>query len=75
MTRPWSRTRECSAANRRRDEAALTAWRVHAGHHGAQEAGRAQVFEDYRLRVAQVVREESPGKPAWQPKKVFFTSE
>ena len=53
-----------------RDEAALTAWRVHAGHHGAQECGRGQVFEDYRLRVAQVVREETPGKPAWQPQRL-----
>lgn len=50
-----------------RDEAALTAWRVHDAHHRMQEAGRNEVFSDYRLRVAEVIREEEPGKPAWQP--------
>ncbi len=53
-----------------RDEAAMTAWRVHGGHHQAQTAGRHEVFADYRLRVAQVVREEAPGKPAWQPQRL-----
>ena len=53
-----------------RDEAALTAWRVHAGHHRAQDAGRNAIFEDYRLRIAEVLREETPGKPAWQPQRL-----
>ena len=53
-----------------RDEAAMTAWRVHAAHHKVQCAGRDEVFSDYRLRVAQVVREEAPGKPAWQPPRL-----
>lgn len=53
-----------------RDEASMARWRVHAGHHGAQTAGREEVFADYRLRVAQVVREEAPGKPAWQPQRL-----
>lgn len=53
-----------------RDEAALTAWRVHEAHHRTQEAGREQVFSDYRLRVAQVIRAEEPGKPAWQPQRL-----
>ena len=53
-----------------RDEAALTAWRVHEGHHRAQDAGRNVVFEDYRLRIAEVLREEMPGKPAWQPQRL-----
>lgn len=53
-----------------RDEAAMTAWRVHAAHHGVQCIGRDEVFSDYRLRVAQVVREECPGKPAWQPQRL-----
>lgn len=53
-----------------RDEASMVRWRVHAGHHGAQTTGREEVFADYRLRVAQVVREESPGKPAWQPQRL-----
>jgi heme-degrading monooxygenase HmoA len=53
-----------------RDEAALTAWRVHEQHHHAQEAGRNAIFSDYRLRIAGVVREETPGKPAWQPQRL-----
>ena len=53
-----------------RDEAALTAWRVQENHHRAQEAGRNAIFLDYRLRIAEVVREEMPGKPAWQPQRL-----
>jgi heme-degrading monooxygenase HmoA len=53
-----------------RDEAALTAWRVYEAHHRTQQAGRDAVFSDYRLRVAQVVRAEEPGKPAWQPQRL-----
>ncbi len=40
-----------------RDEAALTAWLTHATHRSAQTAGREGIFEDYRLRVAAVVRD------------------
>jgi len=53
-----------------RDEAALTTWRVHEPHHRAQEAGRSAIFQDYRLRIAEVLREEQPGKPAWQPQRL-----
>jgi heme-degrading monooxygenase HmoA len=49
-----------------RDEAALTRWRTHAEHHKAQALGRARVFEDYRLRVAAVLRAEGRGEPAWE---------
>jgi len=40
-----------------RDEAAVAAWRCHAGHRATQSAGRAGIFRDYRLRVAAVVRD------------------
>lgn len=53
-----------------RDEAAMTRWRVHARHHQAQRAGRDEIFSDYRLRVAQVIREVVPGKPAWEPQRM-----
>ena len=53
-----------------RDEATLTAWRVHEAHHRTQQAGREAVFADYRLRVAQVIRTEEPGKPAWQAQRL-----
>jgi heme-degrading monooxygenase HmoA len=39
-----------------RDEAALIGWRNHGEHHAAQALGRASVFSDYRLRVADLGR-------------------
>jgi hypothetical protein len=51
------------------DEAALTAWRAHARHHDVQTIGRARVFSDYRIRVAQVIHEQKPGQPVWQPER------
>jgi heme-degrading monooxygenase HmoA len=43
-----------------RDEASLAGWRTHAKHHAAQIAGRQQHFEDYRLRIGQLVCEWLP---------------
>jgi heme-degrading monooxygenase HmoA len=40
-----------------RDEASLARWRAHAEHRAAQERGRAALFRDYRIRVAEVVRD------------------
>jgi heme-degrading monooxygenase HmoA len=40
-----------------RDEAAIAAWRRTDEHRAAQIAGRAQVFEDYRLCIAAVMRD------------------
>lgn len=40
-----------------RDEAAVRAWRTNALHRGGQQEGRSVVFDDYRLRVAAVVRD------------------
>ncbi|MEO3691990.1 antibiotic biosynthesis monooxygenase family protein [Roseateles paludis] len=40
-----------------RDEAAVRAWRCHGMHRNAQQEGRSQVFANYRLRVAAVVRD------------------
>lgn len=40
-----------------RDEAAVEAWYAHAGHRGAQAAGRGGIFDDYRIRVARVFRD------------------
>ena len=51
------------------DEGALTAWRAHARHHDVQTIGREKVFSDYRIRVAQVIHEERPGQPVWQPER------
>ncbi len=40
-----------------RDEDAIAAWRNQLVHRQAQRKGRDSVFLDYRLRVAQVVRD------------------
>lgn len=39
------------------DEAAVTRWRNLEKHRRAQEKGRGGVFDDYRLRVAHVIRD------------------
>lgn len=51
-----------------RDEAAVLAWRNTEKHRLAQQAGRGGVFDDYRLRIASVLRdygmterEQAPG--------------
>jgi len=40
-----------------RDEAAVRAWRNHEHHRTTQQAGRAGVLANYRLRVAAVLRD------------------
>lgn len=39
------------------DEAAIARWRTLNAHRGAQTKGRGGVFADYRLRIANVVRD------------------
>jgi heme-degrading monooxygenase HmoA len=40
-----------------RDEAAVAQWRRFEQHRAAQRAGRERIFRDYRLRVAEVLRD------------------
>ena len=40
-----------------RDEAAVRAWRNLEAHRRTQAAGRESIFADYRLRVAEVLRD------------------
>ncbi|HSW08403.1 antibiotic biosynthesis monooxygenase family protein [Aquabacterium sp.] len=51
-----------------RDEAAVQQWRNIEAHRMAQAAGRAGIFADYRLRVAEVTRDygldDRPQAPA-----------
>ena len=51
-----------------RDEEAILAWRNLEHHRDAQRAGRAGIFDDYRLRVAGVIRDygmqDRAGAPA-----------
>ena len=37
------------------DEKSVIRWRTHAMHHGVQEKGRFEVFEDYHLRVGEII--------------------
>ena len=40
-----------------RDENALNQWREHLGHREAQEKGLINIFRNYRIRVAEVIRD------------------
>ena len=40
-----------------RDERAIETWRKLEAHRAAQAKGRADVFKDYRLRIAGVIRD------------------
>ena len=42
-----------------RDEQAIEAWRQREAHRVAQSQGRSEIFQDYRLRIAGVVRDYS----------------
>lgn len=51
-----------------RDEEAIAQWRRIELHRAAQAAGRQRVFEDYHLRIAQVLRDYSLEDRAQAPK-------
>lgn len=40
-----------------RDEEAVAAWRSLAPHRNAQRRGRQEIFDNYRLRIAGVIRD------------------
>ena len=50
-----------------RDEEAVARWRQQEAHRSTQAAGRDQVFADYRLRVAAVVRDYGLNNRAQAP--------
>lgn len=50
-----------------RDEAAVKRWREHMQHREAQRRGREDIFADYRIRVASVVRDYGMNKRAQAP--------
>ena len=51
-----------------RDEAAIARWRNHLDHRRMQGVGRGGLFADYRLRIAQVVRDYGPNDRAEAPR-------
>ena len=40
-----------------RDEAAVKAWREQVRHRAVQAKGKAEILKDFRIRVAQVIRD------------------
>ncbi len=50
-----------------RDEAAVEAWRNVSGHRRTQAKGRANIFKDYRLRIAGVIRDYGMNNRAQAP--------
>jgi heme-degrading monooxygenase HmoA len=51
-----------------RDEAAVAEWRNLEAHRRAQAKGRGEVFADYRLRIAGVIRDYGMQERAQAPK-------
>jgi len=43
-----------------RDEKAVVRWRTQGEHHGVQEKGRFEIFEDYHLRVGEITADTAP---------------
>ncbi|WP_208347410.1 antibiotic biosynthesis monooxygenase family protein [Pseudaestuariivita rosea] len=50
------------------DEAAVERWRTLAAHRSAQSKGRGGIFDDYRLRIAHVIRDYGMFNRAEAPK-------
>lgn len=45
-----------------RDEKSVIRWRAQSEHHGVQEKGRFEIFEDYHLRVGEITADTAPPK-------------
>src|SRR3979490_3194890 len=43
-----------------RDEKSVVRWRTVAKHHDTQQRGRDEVFQDYHLRVGEIVADTAP---------------
>src|ERR1700680_2731717 len=58
-----------------RDEKAVIRWRTQRDHHGVQEKGRLEVFEDYRLRVGEITADTALPKGLAVEQKRFDETE
>src|SRR5215470_20199303 len=47
-----------------RDEKSVVRWRTTGEHHKIQELGRSEIFQDYHLRIGDVISDTSPPKEA-----------
>ncbi len=55
-----------------RDEESLIAWREQSDHIAAQRLGRERLFEDYRIRVVEVVRDYGMTDRSEAPRRGLF---
>jgi heme-degrading monooxygenase HmoA len=58
-----------------RDEKSVVRWRTQGEHHGAQEKGRFEVFEDYHLRVGEIISDSAPPRGMTVDQKRFDATE
>jgi heme-degrading monooxygenase HmoA len=58
-----------------RDEKSVVRWRTQGEHHGVQEKGRFEIFEDYHLRVGEITDDSAPPKGLAVDEKRFDTTE
>jgi heme-degrading monooxygenase HmoA len=47
-----------------RDEKSVVRWRTTREHHKIQERGRSEIFQDYHLRVGDVIADTNPPREA-----------
>src|SRR5215510_14299522 len=47
-----------------RDEKSVVRWRTTGEHHQIQERGRSEIFQDYHLRVGDVIADTNPPREA-----------
>lgn len=57
-----------------RDEESVMQWRNYTMHREAQQAGRSSIFDQYRLRVASVVRDYGMDQRAEAPADNIFST-
>ncbi len=57
------------------NEKAVIRWRTHALHHGVQEKGRFEVFENYHLRVGEITADTQVPPGGALEQKRFDTTE
>jgi heme-degrading monooxygenase HmoA len=58
-----------------RDEKAVIRWRIQGEHHGVQEKGRLEIFEDYHLRVGEVTADSTAAQGLADEQKRFDETE
>jgi heme-degrading monooxygenase HmoA len=58
-----------------RDEKAVIRWRSQGEHHGVQEKGRFEIFDDYHLRVGEITADSRPPKGLAVDEKRFDETE